>query len=59
MVIEASSCPNKAWFLVDRSEKKEFFGPEHFILHTDIKKEEQLFYKIPLACRPLVIMLRL
>lgn len=31
----------------------------HFILHTDIKKEEQLFYEIPIACQPFAIMFSL
>lgn len=48
-------CPDKAWCLMDHSRCKKFISPEHFILHTDIKREEQLFYKIPVAHQPLAI----
>lgn len=40
MVIEARFCPDHAWCHMDHSEWKKFFRPEHFILHTNIKKEE-------------------
>lgn len=45
MVIKVSSCPDKAWFLWDHPkvhcQGEEFIGPGHFILHADIKKDEQ------------------
>lgn len=31
--------PQRPWFLADRSKRKKFLGPGHFILHIDIKKE--------------------
>lgn len=61
--MKVSSCPDKAWFLWDHPkvhcQGEEFIGPGHFILHADIKKDEQRFYTIPTAGGFLAITFRL